>query len=206
MDKPQNKYIAVSYKLYAIADGEATLVEQTTDERPFQFISGFGISHEEFEAAVINMPAGEEFDFTLPKDKSFGDYDPRRVVELDRSHFCINGHFDHDNIYVGALVPLQNEDGNRFIGKVTLITDEAVTMDLNHPLAGKDLNFKGRIIESRPATNEEIEAMINRLSDDGCGCGCDDCEGHHHHDEGSCGCGHDHDHHHGGGCGCGHCH
>jgi FKBP-type peptidyl-prolyl cis-trans isomerase SlyD len=64
-------------------------------------------------------------------------------------------------------------------------------MDLNAPLAGKDLNFKGSVVASREATNDEIQAMINRMSGEGCGCGCDDCEGgcgDHHHDE-DCGCG-----------------
>lgn len=201
MDKTANRYIAVSYRLYTIGkDGESTLVEQTTDERPFQFISGFGISHEEFEARVKGMEKGEEFDFVLPKDKSFGDYDPAHVVRLDRETFCINGHFDHENIFEGAIIPLQNGDGNRFMGKVVGIDDEGVTIDLNHPLAGKDLNFKGKIMENRPATNEEIEAMLNRLSGEGCGCGCDECGSHH--DE--CGCDHHNGHHKGEGCG--HCH
>ena len=70
-------------------------------------------------------------------------------------------------------------------------------MDLNHPLAGKSLNFKGTILENREATNSEIQGMINRLSGEGCGCGCGDCEGGC---GGECGEHHDHD------CGCGHCH
>ena len=77
------------------------------------------------------------------------------------------------------------------------ITDDKVKMDLNHPLAGKTLNFKGRVLEKREASNQEIQNLVNFLSGEG-GCGCGDCGG-------GCGdheCGGHHDH----GCGCGHCH
>ena len=59
-------------------------------------------------------------------------------------------------------------------------------MDLNHPLAGLDLLFKGEIVENREATNEEVQQMLNHISGEGgCGgCGCD----HDHQGEG-CGCG-----------------
>ncbi len=188
-----NKYIAVAYKLYASGEKEPQFIEEATDEKPFDFITGFGIALEEFENHIINLNKGEEFDFSLTKDQAYGDYEEERVVDLDRNIFCINGHFDHENVFVDAVLPLQNEDGQRFFGKVLEITEKQVKIDLNHPLAGKNLNFKGHVVETRDATNEEIQYIVNQLS--GEGCGCDDC----HND-----CGHDH--HHGDGCGCGHCH
>lgn len=205
MDKPTNKYITVEYKLYTIDDNGRELVEQTTADRPFQFISGFGITLEAFEQHIAGLEKGEMFDFMLNKEQAYGDHEPARVLNLDREMFCINGHFDHEHIFKDAIVPLQNEDGNHFYGRVLEIGDDKVLMDLNHPLAGKTLNFKGRVTESREATDEEIQGMINRLSGEECGCGCDDCEC----GKGRCGddCGHDHHNHHhhheGGHCGCG---
>lgn len=209
MDKPQNKYIAVSYKLYTTENGETTLIEEATADRPFVFISGFGVTLEAFEAQIESLAKGNSFDFELDKDNAYGDYEPSRVLNLEKEIFSINGHFDHENIFKDAIVPLQNEDGNRFYGRVLDITDDKVKMDLNHPLAGKTLNFKGEVLESREASNDEIQAMLAHIHGEGCGCGCDDCgggcgdhecDGEHHH-------GHGHHHHHGdGGCGCGHCH
>ncbi len=194
MENTPNKYIAVAYELYTVNDGKSELVEKASAEEPFQFLSGFGTTIEAFENNIVNLEEGAEFDFTLTKDEAYGDYYDERVLDLEKSIFTINGHFDNDNIYIGAIVPLQNADGNRFPGKVLEITEDHVKMDLNAPLAGKDLNFKGSVVSSREATNDEIQAMINRMSGEGCGCGCDDCEG---------GCGdHDHDE----DCGCGHCH
>ena len=194
MEKTPNKYIAVAYELYTVNEGKSELVEKASKDEPFQFLSGFGTTIEAFEDNIVNLEEGAEFDFTLTKDEAYGDYYDERVLDLEKSIFTINGHFDNDNIYIGAIVPLQNADGNRFPGKVLEITEDHVKMDLNAPLAGKDLNFKGSVVASREATNDEIQAMINRMSGEGCGCGCDDCEG---------GCG---DHQHDEDCGCGHCH
>ena len=92
-------------------------------------------------------------------------------------------------------MPLQNADGQRFNGLIKKIEDKEVTLDLNHPLAGKTLIFMGEVVDSREATKEEITATLKMLTGEGgCGCGCDDCEGcghEHHHDE-NCGCGHCH--------------
>lgn len=197
MEKQINKYIAVDYKLYTAENGESELVEETTKERPFQFISGFGITLEAFEKNISELAKGDTFDFTLTKEEAYGDFEQERVFDLEREMFCINGHFDHEHIFKDAIVPLQNEDGNRFYGRVMSVDENKVKMDLNHPLAGKSLNFKGTILENREATNSEIQGMINRLSGEGCGCGCGDCEGGC---GGECGEHHDHD------CGCGHCH
>lgn len=196
MEEKKNLFIATTYKLETIENGEKKLIEEATEERPFVFISGFGIALEAFEKNLVELKKDDAFDFTLMQEEAYGPYIEDRVLDLDREMFCINGHFDHDNIYVDAVVPLQNEDGNRFMGRVLAISDDKVKMDLNHPLAGKDLNFSGKIIESREATNEEIQQIINHMSGEGCGCGCGECGDDCNHDHSEEGCG----------CGCGHCH
>ncbi len=202
MEERRNKYIAVQYKLYTVDEQGEHLVEQTTPERPFDFISGFGFALEAFENKVKNLAKGETFTFELSKEEAYGDYEQERVLDLDREMFAVNGHFDHEHIYKGAVVPLQNEDGNHFYGRVLEVTDEKVKMDLNHPLAGAKLLFSGLVTENREATKEEIQSLINHLHGE---CDCDECGCGHDHGEG---CGHHHEHEHGEGCGCGcgHCH
>ena len=196
MEHQPNLYIAVAYKLYTDNNGKKELVEEATTEKPFQFVSGFGITLDAFEQKVLPIEKGKNFDFELTKDDAYGDIEKERILDLDRSIFTINGHFDHEHIYKDAIVPLQNEDGNHFYGRVLSVSDDKVKMDLNHPLAGKNLHFVGQVVEKREATKDEIQGMINRLSGEGCGCGCHDCGD-------DCDCGSDH---HEGGCGCGHCH
>lgn len=197
MDKKEYKSIAVDYKLYVIENGEKELQEETSAGNPFRFLSGFGMTIPGFENAIAPLAVGDTFDFTLSKDDAYGDYYAERVLDLDKQMFCIDGKFDDEHIYIDAIVPLQNQDGNRFMGHVLEISDSKVKMDLNHPLAGKELNFVGSVVESREATNGEIQAMINHMTGGGgcggCGGGCNggcggDCGGDCNCD-GDCDCG-----------------
>lgn len=94
----------------------------------------------------------------------------------------VDGKFDAEMVKPGALVPMMTADGFRINGLVKEVTDKEVVMDFNHPLAGKDVRFKGEVKTVRDATTEELQPAH------GCGCGCHD---HGCGDEG-CGCG-DHD-------------
>ena len=194
MKKQTNKFIAVSYQLHADENEGMVLVEEATEAQPYQFISGFGLTLDLFEDALINLQAGQEFEVKLAPEQAYGHFQPEHVLDLEREVFTVNGTFDAENIYEGAVVPLQNEEGTRFMGRILEVNDKQVKVDLNHPLAGKTLNFKGKVIENREATNEEIAAMVNQMAG-GCGCGG-------HSDGGCCcgGCGSSDDV----GCGCGH--
>lgn len=209
MDNKTNRLISLAYQLYDITDGEHTLVEQTTDGRPFTFISGMGIALDAFEQQMEGLATGDNFDFTLSPEEAYGNYEDSHVIDLDKEMFVIDGKFDAEHVRKGAIIPLQNEDGNRFNGVVAEVTADKVKVDLNHPLAGRTLNFKGAILEAHEATNEEIQAFVDSLQGNGEGGGCGHCdhEGGCHHDggcknhghEGHC---HNHDHKNGG---CGHC-
>lgn len=177
MEQNINKYLVIAYKLYADENGEEKLIEEATEERPFVFLSGFGVALTKFEETVEALDGGQEFELKLEVEDAYGEHLEERVVTLKKEIFNVNGAFDSKNVFVGAMLPLQNEDGNRFQGKVLEITDENVKIDLNHPLAGKALHFKGKVIENRPATNGEIQQMAQLLSGEGCG-GCGgNCEG-----------------------------
>lgn len=200
MENKKNMYFAVAYKLYTNDNGTATMVEEATAEKPFQFISGFGLALDDFEKAIVatNENNKSDFDFSLTKEQAYGEYETERVLSLDREMFCIDGKLDSEHIYTDAIIPLQNENGQRFLGKVLEIGDEKVKVDLNHPLAGKNLHFTGTIIEAREASNEEIQSIINHLNGGGCSGSCSGCGGDCGKHEGE-GCG-------GNDGGCGHCH
>ena len=97
------------------------------------------------------------------------------MIDLPKNIFEVDGKFDSDHIKEGNIVPLMTGDGQRVNASVVEIKPDVVVVDLNHPLAGADLIFEGEVIESRPATNEEIQELVKMMSGEGCGCGCDSC-------------------------------
>ena len=189
----KNQYMEVSYQLYVGEGQNLEMMEETTQERPFKFISGFGIALDAFEQQLVSLEKGQTFEFSIPKEQAYGDFKDELVLDLGREVFSINGHFDHEHIYNDAVIPLQNEEGRRFYGRVVEVGEEKVKVDLNHPLAGETLHFKGTVLENREATAKEIEHMVAHLSG-GCGCDC----GHDCHEGCGDSCGE--------GCSCGHCH
>ncbi len=215
MEQNSHKYITVAYELFADNEkGIHELIEKAPAEHPFQFISSMGVTLDAFEEKIAPLNVGDNFDFTLSVDEAYGPYEQEHVITLDKQVFCIDGRFDKTAIYPGAVIPLVNADGNRFQGIVLEVKENEVVVDLNHPLAGKALHFRGTVVTSRPATDEEIQGLIQMMSGEGgCGCGCDECGGGchgegggHHHGDGECCGGHGHGKGEGGCCGHGHCH
>lgn len=202
MENKTSRFIAVDYVLYSVNEAnETVLEEQTSKDKPFIFLTGFGSAMEAFEEKVEKLHKGEEFELSLTKDEAFGDHYPERVLRLDKEIFCIDGKFESEKVFEGAIVPLHNEDGNLFMGKVLEVGDSKVKIDLNHPLAGKNIMYKGKILENREATAEEIDFMNSHLNG-GCGGNCHKCSGgcHGGDAEHECSCGDNHE------CGCGNCH
>lgn len=178
MEQTSHKRIILSYETYA--DNEAgvhELLEKTSPEHPFQFISGMGLALDAFEKRTEVLKAGDTFDFRLTVDESYGPYLEEHVLELDKGIFSPDGRFDAAHVYPGAVLPLENADGLRFQGLVKEVRESAVVVDLNHPWAGKALHFKGTVLEARPATDEEITGMLNMMGggEGCCGCGGGDC-------------------------------
>lgn len=176
MEKADNKYITVAYKLYTVEDGEKDFTEEAPATHPFQFISGLGMTLEAFESQLNNLNQGDTFDFTLTPEEAYGDYNEEHVIDLPKEIFMIDGKFDNEHVVEGAVLPLMTNDGQRINGSVVEVKEDVVVMDMNHPLAGCSLNFVGEVITSRAATNEEITEAVQMMSG-GCGGSCGGCGG-----------------------------
>ena len=168
----KHKVIAVTYELYVDLDGEETLVEECTKERPFRFVTGVGYTFEPFETALLPLAEGEGFDFVVKAEEANGARDEDYVFDVDKSIFYVDGEFPADDVWPGAVVPMLDADGNRLQATIVSVKKDKVTIDLNHPLAGKDLHFKGVVTENRPATDDEVKGVTQ-----GCCGGCGSCKG-----------------------------
>ncbi|MBP8728147.1 MAG: FKBP-type peptidyl-prolyl cis-trans isomerase, partial [Bacteroides sp.] len=164
METVENKYITLAYKLYTIENGEKEFTEEAPAEHPFQFISGLGLTLESFENQVKDLNKGDKFDFTIKAEEAYGEYDEEHVIDLPKNIFEIEGKFDSERVVEGAVIPLMTSEGQRINGSVVEVKDDVVVMDMNHPLAGCDLNFVGEITENRPATNDELSEMARMMS------------------------------------------
>ncbi len=169
------KFVAVSYDLYVEGeDGKPELWESAPAAAPLKFTCGLGMMLEKFEDNLRGLKLGDSFDFTIPCAEAYGDYVEALVLDLDREIFMTDGEFDHEHVQEGKIVEMINADGQRVNGIVLEIGKSKVKVDFNHPLAGENLNFKGKVLELRDATEEEIAVVLNPHR---CGGGCGSCGG-----------------------------
>lgn len=185
----QNKYIALNYELYAGTEEERQLVEETSIDRPLTFIYGMGMMLPDFEKELFGKEAGESFDFVLSAEQAYGEVQQEAIVSLPKDVFKNEkGEFDEAVVFVGNIVPMMDSEGNKLQGEVVEITEDSVTMDFNHPLAGETLHFIGKVLEVRDATEDDINQFFSSKSC-GCGCGCGhgEEEDHGHAGGGCCG-------------------
>jgi FKBP-type peptidyl-prolyl cis-trans isomerase SlyD len=191
--------VTLTYDL-RVDDENGEVVEQATEAQPLQFLYGAGAMLPKFESQLAGLREGEPFTIKLSKNDAYGDVNEDAVVELPKHVFLVSGKFDDELIKIGNTVPMMSSNGQRLNGLVLEVNDDVVTMDFNHPLAGEDLFFAGKVMAVREASDEEV-AQILSGGHGGCGCGSGGC-GSGCSDDGCSddSCGSDHSH---GGCGCG---
>ncbi len=151
-----DKVVTLVYQL-RVDNSEGEVVETVKEDKPFVFISGAGLMLPKFEKNLNGLKAGDQFEFTLKCEDAYGLATEEAVMDLPKNIFEVEGKVEEGLLAEGNVIPMQNNEGQKFNGVVVEVKDEAVTMDFNHPLAGDDLHFTGNIIEVREATKEEIE-------------------------------------------------
>ncbi len=151
----ENKVVSMTYILRE-KDAEGMLIQEVTSDRPFVYLFGMGGLIPAFKANLIGLKKGDDFSFLLGKDDAYGVASEKNVIELPKEIFFVDGKFDEKSIRVGEIVPMEDEDGYPLSGKVLSIEKDTVLVDFNHPLAGMDLYFEGKIVDVRDATEEEL--------------------------------------------------
>lgn len=109
---------------------------------PLEFLCGVGQMIRGFDKAVADMDPGETVNIHLMPEDAYGMPDPRAVLS-----FKISDLPGSENLSVGQRVHLRAENGQAFPVRVTAKDDENITLDANHEMAGKELNFKIELVE-----------------------------------------------------------
>ena len=179
----KDQVITMFYELKDANTGE--ILESNMQEGgQISFITGRGHIIEKLEEEVSKLKSGERAAINIKAADGCGEYNSEAVQSLPKEQFA------GIDLHEGMELFGQNEDGSSVRVIVKSIADNEVTVDFNHPYAGKDLLFNVEILEVREATEDEkATGMVAGAHT----CGC----GGHGHGEGGCGCGgHDHDHEH----------
>ncbi|WP_223154201.1 FKBP-type peptidyl-prolyl cis-trans isomerase [Campylobacter concisus] len=189
----KDQVITMFYELKDANTGE--ILESNMQEGgQISFITGHGHIIEKLEEEVSKLKSGERATISVKAAEGCGEYNNEAIQSLPKEQFA------GIDLHEGMELFGQNEDGSSVRVIVKEIKDDEVTVDFNHPYAGKDLLFNVEVLEVRDATEDEkATGMVAGAHT--CGCG-----GHDHEHEHECCGGHGHGHGHGhedGGCGCG---
>ncbi len=178
----KNSVVSMFYELKDANTNE--VLESNLYSQPISFILGKGQILESLEEEVMKLDCPSNADVVIKKEKGLGEYDENAVQTLPKEQFA------GIDLKVGMELFGEGENGETVRVTVKEIGENDVTIDYNHPYAGRDLLFSLNIVDARAASEDEILTGIIAGSHS-CGCGSGHGHDHHHghgHGHGGCGC------------------
>lgn len=135
---------------YALRNDEGTLIDQSHPDQPMAYLHGYRNIIPGLESALEGKVAGDVIEVRVEPTNGYGDTNPalEQVVPMDRFQGI-------EKIEVGMEFQASTEQGPVSV-RVVKIEDDDVTVDGNHPLAGKPLNFNVTVKEVRAGTEDEL--------------------------------------------------
>ena len=144
LDIGPNCKVELHFSLKLADTGE--LVDSTFEKKPAELVIGDGNLPAAFEAVIHGMKAGErKIERIEPKD-GFGQHNPSNVQRIPKDQFDPSVELSE-----GLVVSFQDRAKFELPGVVATIDDTMVTVDFNHPLAGRDLEFEVEILSVVPS-------------------------------------------------------
>lgn len=199
MSVENNKVISIEYTLKDAHTGEQ--LDSNVGGHPLDFVSGKFQIIAGLEEKLVDMQEGEKADVMVTPDKAYGEYNDEAIQILPKEQFA------GIDLVEGMTLYGTGEQGETVQVTVKSFDDSEVTIDFNHPMAGRTLMFTVAVLSTRAATEEEIQTgVVGGLAAMGGGCcgggSCGTGHGHKHDDDHECCGGHNHDADQG--CGCAH--
>ena len=148
MPLAQNKAITFNYTL---KDDEGNILDTTKGSSPFSFLSGNGQILPKLEDAMSGMLLGSKKKVEVDATDAYGEYNEEAVQIVERSNFPTDV-----DLQPGMQFVTNSPDGHQMPFIISEIKEDSITIDFNHPLAGKNLEFDVELLDIRDATAEEI--------------------------------------------------
>jgi len=168
MQIKENQVVSIKYDLYEF--GKNDILDSNMNQKPLEFITGSGQVIPGLEKELLKLSKGDKADIKVEPTEAYGLYNDEAVEVIPREQFS------GLELEKGMTLYGQSEDGRSVQVIVKDFNDENVTVDFNHPLAGKTLLFSVEITDARDATQEEINSGV--VGGDSCGCGTGGCSTH----------------------------
>jgi len=139
---------------YTLSDAKGELIESSRQEEgePLVYIHGTGNLISGLEDKLTGKSKGDKLIVAVKAEDAYGQRDESLIETVEKSEFD-----DTEELNEGKEFQYDDEDGNIFHVRIVKIDGDSVTVDGNHPLAGKDLSFDVEVIDVRVATKEELE-------------------------------------------------
>ena len=147
MSISQDQVVSIHYTL---RDDAGEVIDRSAEGKPLAYLHGHGQLIPGLERELTGRNAGDRLQVKIVPDEGYGEYDPELVQRVPRR--ALKGIGD---VRVGMRLQTQTADGPRAVS-VTQITGDMVTLDGNHPLAGKNLHFEVEVAAVRAATEQEL--------------------------------------------------
>ncbi|MDR2905435.1 MAG: peptidylprolyl isomerase [Helicobacteraceae bacterium] len=176
----KNQVVSIEYEVKEAATD--AMIDSNIGREPLEFMMGYGHIIQGLEEAIASLSAGESLNVVVPAAKAYGEYRAEMTERVEREQFA------GIDLQVGMTLYGQAETGQTVQVVVKEFDDSNVTIDYNHPLAGKDLKFYLKILALREATTEEIERGSLARSCGGCGEDGSCCGEHERDPAHDCGC------------------
>ncbi len=129
--------VSIHYTLRV--DGE--VVDSSEGQEPLEFQQGSGQIIPGLEAALAGMASGDSKEVVVPPETAYGPVNPEAIQTVPKTAFETT-----EGLQVGGVIAGETSDGRKFRARVSDIGLETVTLDLNHPLAGKTLHFSVEVV------------------------------------------------------------
>jgi FKBP-type peptidyl-prolyl cis-trans isomerase SlyD len=135
---------------FTVKDGQGQIVDSSEGGAPLVYLHGQKNIMPGLEAVLTGKAPGDEFAVTIEPADGYGEYNEEMLQVVPREAFQ-----GVENIELGMMFTAQTPNGPVQL-VVAKIEGDNITVDPNHPLAGKTLNFTGSVIDVRDATEEEL--------------------------------------------------
>ncbi len=147
MHVEKNRVVTLNYTL---RDEQGTILDASNGRRPLSYLHGKGNIIPGLEQALVGKAAGDKLDVTVAPEQGYGPRDERLVQIVPRTKFG-----DVEGLAPGMQVRATGQRGPRMV-TVVRVDRDFVTIDGNHPLAGRTLHFSVEVAEVRKATHDEV--------------------------------------------------